>query len=188
MMKKTNTRDALIEAGIREIHANGLQNFSIRRVAASCGISCATPYKHFKDRDDFILAMFRYVNQQWYAIQSELVSAPLSPREMILETCITYIHFLVDNTSYHTLVLTKNENLNETQIKERSEISEISKKLIDTYCRQVQMPEEDRVRKTFLVRSLLYGAAIMIDNGQLANSPETYEMIRSTIAREFDLP
>ncbi|MBQ9121195.1 MAG: TetR/AcrR family transcriptional regulator [Clostridia bacterium] len=187
-MEKMNTKDTLIEAGIREIHTYGMQNFSIRRIAAACGVSCATPYKHFKDRDDFILAMFRYVNRQWYAVQSKLVAAPLSPKEQILETCITYIHFLVDNASYHSLVLTKNENLNEIQIKERSEISEISRRLIDTYCREVNMPEEDRLRKTFLVRSLLYGAAIMIDNGQLENSEATYDMIRATIAREFDLP
>ena len=94
----------------------------------------------------------------------------------------------MDNASYHTLVLTKNENLNESQIKERSEISKASKNLIDAYCREVNMPDEDRIRKTFLVRSLLYGAAIMIDNGQLENTDQTYEMIRATIAREFDLP
>ena len=187
-MEKTNTRDALIEAGIREIHTYGLQNFSIRRIAASCGVSCATPYKHFKNRDEFILEMFRYVNRQWYILHRQIVEAPLSAKERILETCITYIHFLVDNASYHTLVLTKNENLNESQIKERSEISKASRDLIDAYCREVDMPDDDRLRKTFLVRSLLYGAAIMIDNGQLENSAATYEMIRATIAREFDLP
>lgn len=183
-----NTRDALIEAGIREIHTYGMQNFSIRRIAASCGVSCATPYKHFKNRDEFILAMFRYVNTQWAAVHAKIVEAPLSAKERILETCITYIHFLVDNASYHSLVLTKNENLTESQIRERSEISKESRKLIDAYCREVNMPEEDRIRKTFLVRSLLYGAAIMIDNGQLENSDSTYAMIRTTIAREFDLP
>ena len=187
-MEKTKTRDALIEAGIKEIHTYGMQNFSIRRIAASCGVSCATPYKHFKNRDEFILAMFRYVNVQWASVHKQIVEAPLSAKERILETCITYIHFLVDNASYHSLVLTKNENLTESQIKERSEISKASRDLIDAYCREVNMLDEDRIRKVFLVRSLLYGAAIMIDNGQLDNSPETYEMIRATIAREFDLP
>jgi hypothetical protein len=132
--------------------------------------------------------MFRYVNEQWAAVHKKIVEAPLSAKERIIETCITYIHFLVDNASYHSLVLTKNENLTESQIKERSEISEASRNLIDAYCREVNMPPEDRIRKVFLVRSLLYGAAIMIDNGQLENTKETYDMIRTTIAREFDLP
>ena len=187
-MEKTNTRDALIEAGIQEIHTYGMQNFSIRRIAASCGVSCATPYKHFKNRDGFILAMFRYVNEQWSAAHKKIVDAPLSAKERIIETCIAYIHFLVDNSSYHTFILTENENLTESQIKERSEISKASRDLINTYCDEVNMSEEDRARKIFLVRSLLYGAVIMIDNGQLDNSPATYDMIRTTIAREFDLP
>lgn len=187
-MEKTNTRDALVEAGIQEIHTYGLQNFSIRRIAASCGVSCATPYKHFKNRDDFILAMFRYVNNQWDKVQSQIVARPISTRDQIIETCITYIHFLVDNASYHSLIMTKNEKLNEIHIHERSEVSQYTKQLIDTYCREVNMPDADRIRKVFLVRSILYGAIIMIDNGQFPNSPETYEMIRSTIAREFDLP
>ena len=47
-------RDRLIEAGIREIEANGLQNFSLRHVAQLCGVSCAAPYRHFKDKEEYI--------------------------------------------------------------------------------------------------------------------------------------
>ena len=49
------------------------------------------------------------------------------------------------------------------------------------------MSKADEKRKTFLVRSLLYGAAIMIESGELENSAESYEMVRRTIEREFEL-
>ena len=45
-----NMRQLLIEAGIEEINRSGVTDFSVRRVAMECGVSCAAPYKHFKDR------------------------------------------------------------------------------------------------------------------------------------------
>ena len=45
----------------------------------------------------------------------------------------------------------------------------------------------DRYRKTFIVRSLIYGAALMIGNGQLERSDATYNMVKQTIEREFEI-
>ena len=42
-------------------------------------------------------------------------------------------------------------------------------------------------RKTYVVRSLIYGAALMLDNGELPMTPDVMEAIRSAIVREFDL-
>ena len=39
--KSAGLREALIQAGIHEIHTNGVAAFSIRRVAEACGVSCA---------------------------------------------------------------------------------------------------------------------------------------------------
>ena len=49
-----NTREALILAGLEELNEYGIQHFSTRRVAKACGMSCAAPYKHFKDSHEFI--------------------------------------------------------------------------------------------------------------------------------------
>jgi AcrR family transcriptional regulator len=51
------TREQLIRAGLQELNEYGIQNFSTRRVAKRCGVSCATPYKHFKDTQEFIAAI-----------------------------------------------------------------------------------------------------------------------------------
>ena len=52
-----NTREALILAGLEELNEYGIQHFSTRRVAKACGMSCAAPYKHFKDSHEFIAAI-----------------------------------------------------------------------------------------------------------------------------------
>ena len=41
------TRQALIQAGVEEINRHGVTEFSVRRIAQICGVSCGAPYKHF---------------------------------------------------------------------------------------------------------------------------------------------
>ena len=48
------TGELLLLAGIEEIEKNGIQNLSMRKLAARCGISCAAPYKHFKDKEQML--------------------------------------------------------------------------------------------------------------------------------------
>ena len=57
-------RERIILSGIAEISRNGITGFSMRRVAASCNISCATPYSYFENKDNFILEMLRYIRAQ----------------------------------------------------------------------------------------------------------------------------
>ena len=60
-----NLRDDLIRAGIDEINAHGANGFSIRRVAVACGVSSAAPYKHFKDKDDFIIFIIKDIRSRF---------------------------------------------------------------------------------------------------------------------------
>ena len=47
---------------------------------------------------------------------------------------------------------------------------------------------EVEVRKTFVIRSIIYGAALMFDNGELPYTEENRQHVRYLIDREFDLP
>ena len=59
-----SVREQLITAGIEELNAHGVAGFSLRRVAAACNISCAAPYKHFKNKEELIGAIFSYIKRQ----------------------------------------------------------------------------------------------------------------------------
>ena len=41
-------RNALIETGIQIVSTEGVNAFSLRKVAAACGVSHAAPYSHFQ--------------------------------------------------------------------------------------------------------------------------------------------
>ena len=48
-----SVRERLIIAGIEELRERGVQNFSLRRAALSAQVSCAAPYRHFKDKNEY---------------------------------------------------------------------------------------------------------------------------------------
>ena len=56
-----NLKNALIEAGVRLLCEEGVEKLSLRRVAASCGVSHGAPYNHFIDKHDFLLTIQSYI-------------------------------------------------------------------------------------------------------------------------------
>ena len=59
-------RNRLIVTGAKEIAENGIAGFSLRKIASECGISCAAPYKHFKNTrtSNFTISNYEYSSQQ----------------------------------------------------------------------------------------------------------------------------
>ena len=60
--------------------------------------------------------------------------------------------------------------------------------VIQRYCQEEQLDEETRQRKVYVVRSLIFGAAIQFDNGELPYSEHTLKMVHDSIERELLLP
>lgn len=184
-----NVREQLIIAGIGEINKYGLQSFSIRRIANECGVSCAAPYKHYKDRQSFIAAIIDYINKQWFERQQKILRAfPNDRRKQLVETSLDYVRFLVENPHYRSIIMLKDEEFDSEYRNLRSKISGLSQELIKSYCKEVNMPLEIEKRKTYIVRSLIYGASLMFDNGEMEYSEENMRFVECSIDREFDLP
>ncbi len=184
-----NIREQLILAGIDEINQYGLQNFSVRRIAAACGVSCAAPYKHFKDRHSFIAAMIEYINAQWGERQLKILDEhPGSSREQLIEISMAYVRFLVENPHYRSIIMLKDQEFDATYHHIRGQMTGLTRSIIGRYCAEVGMDEQDRRRKTYVVRSLIYGAALMFDNGEMEINEENLQFVHDCIQREFDLP
>ena len=125
-----NMREVLLLAGISEINANGVTGFSIRRVAAACNVSCAAPYKQFKDKREFIASIIEYVNEQWARRQQEILSGcGNSLREQIVEVCCGYVQFLMEKPYFRSIIMLKDEEFDNIYHKKRGEMSSLSQKL-----------------------------------------------------------
>jgi AcrR family transcriptional regulator len=95
-----NLKHQLIESGIELINEEGLNGFSLRKVAAKCHVSNAAPYSHFKNRDDLIGAMSNHVTEHFM----EKLYASIRGREDSSEAIIllgnAYIDFFTENPQY----------------------------------------------------------------------------------------
>ena len=183
--RQKNMRDVLIQAGIDEINAHGVTAFSIRRVAEACKVSCAAPYKHFKDKLEFIAAIIDYVKDKWHIRQQEVLAAcGGSLREQIVEICVNYVRFLMEKPFYRSILMMKDQAFDSIYHKVRGQISNRSLHLVQTAGYEGEVLQ----RKVHLVRAMLFGTVFLLDTGELDYSEATLEHLRYSIDREFDLP
>lgn len=185
-----STREQLILAGLDELNEYGVQHFSTRRVAKACGISCAAPYKHFKDTHEFIAEIFGYVNRLYDSEQAEVLEQckDMSSREQLVEVSLRYIRFLTEHPAFRRIVMQNFQDCDEEYRVLRGKLSLKTDEIVTRYCEEVHMPDDVRRRKTFLVRAIIYSAALFFDNGELEYNEENMEKARALLEHEFDLP
>lgn len=183
------SREALILAGIQQLLAQGVSGFSMRRVAAACGLSCAAPYKHFSGKEQFIYEILQYIRGRWVQREQAILDVCQGDtRAQLIEISLGYVRFMLDNPHFRSiLMMSETGGLSLPGHPVRTELSDTSRELIERYCQEVGMAPQVQRRKTFVVRSLIFGAALMMDSGELPDDEETAAIIRAAIEREFDL-
>ena len=101
-------RNALIEEGIRMINTSGEDSLSMRKLAEKCGVSMAAPYAHFKNKEEMINAIKKYVEDTF---TDYLETAINRKKDDIEEKIITlgnaYISFFIENPEYFTFLFSR---------------------------------------------------------------------------------
>ena len=177
-------RHAMIIAGIKEIESHGLTDFSLRRVASECGVSCAAPYRHFKSKNDLISAIISYINDQWSFLErqiGEVYKDDLYRR--IVELCVANIRFWIANPNFRSIMMMDDRGLDTILLRERSRMSDKLVALVLDYCASKNASEAETAALSFELRSVIYGATHMLGADELENTPETIALIRSRIEK-----
>lgn len=183
-----NLREDLILAGIQEINSHGIAGFSIRRVAEACKVSCAAPYRHFKDKNDLIGAIIDYVNEQWAKRQDEVLArCGPSHREQMVEICVNYVRFLMEKPFYRAVLMLKDDGFNNLYHKKRTQFGSLSQTLENLIFQNSGMSADTWNRKLLIFRSIMFGAVFLFDAGEFEFCEEALEHIRYTLDREFDV-
>lgn len=187
--KRRNTRQELIEAGIAEINRYGVADFSMRRIAQTCGVSCGAPYKHFGDRKEFIDAIIDHVNRQWKAQQTKLLEDYAGDtKAQIVEMSTGYVKFLIENPHLQSILTLKNAEFDNIYHKSEGESTSPTQRLVKRYCQERGISDEICYRKNYVIRSLIFGAPFLVRNGELEYGPEMLRMVHDSVQRELELP
>lgn len=186
--KTNNLRNELILAGLEDINRNGVANLSFRRVASACDVSCAAPYRHFKDKNDLIAAIIDYVNEQWAQRQDEILQGCGDVlREQIIEVCLGYIRFLMENPSYRSVLMLKDEQFDNLYHKKRTQFGSIAQTLQHNLFEASGYSKEVWDRKLMICRSLIFGIVFLFDAGEFEYNETNMDYIRYTLNREFEI-
>ena len=164
-------KEKLLTAGIDEILAHGIKDFSLRRVAAACGASCAAPYKHFKNKDEFIKEIIKYIDEKWHDLAEQIIISYDDPAERIAALCVANVRFKISNPLYGTGLDTFDPVI-----------------MVQTNDFLTTFPElcpQKKLQSLFAVSVITAGTACLMEEKKLANFPENFDMLKKKILSEL---
>ena len=94
-------RRALIETGIDFIKQKGEEALSLRKIAEICGVSNAAPYAHFKSKDEFIVAIQKYIMDLFAATLEKTAMEYKDSPSLLPMLGTTYVMFFYQNPFYY---------------------------------------------------------------------------------------
>lgn len=93
-------RKALIETGIELVSKEGVSAFSLRKVAAACGVSHAAPYSHFQNKEELLNAMQIFITDRFSKLLENTIEKNSNVAEVLKDMGIAYVSFFAENPSY----------------------------------------------------------------------------------------
>lgn len=172
-----SVRTRLIVAGINELEERGVKDFSLRRVALAAEVSCAAPYRHFKDKDDFINEIIKYISSKWELLCIEIESVFKNDlRKRIIELAVSNLRFWIANSNYRSVLMTVSPF--GTDVLSMFDAPLMS--ALEQWCAQ---KGSDYLSKKYTVRALIYGTLILA--GTEENKILFAERLRDKLEDEF---
>ena len=94
-----NLKETLIEQGIELIHEEGIEKFSLRKVAKKVGVSATACYNHFGNIDELLLGMYSYVTDRFAAALKQAVEEN-SCQYVTISMGVAYVEFFAKYPHY----------------------------------------------------------------------------------------
>ena len=91
-----DVRNSIISAGIDIITEDGAQSLTIRNAAKKIGVSHTAPYRHFKNKEELLVAI---------AIKGfDLLEQEINNASALVEIGRAYIQFAISNSNYYRVM------------------------------------------------------------------------------------
>ena len=148
-----SVRIRLIEAGLSELLTHGQKDFSLRRVALAAQVSCAAPYRHFKDKDELIRAVIAHIREDWLLLAREIEGVfTLGTTKHIVELLKAGVRFWSAGGNFPSFL----------QICELSGFDEPILRTIKAFSEKNSLTPEREAELTFSILTLYYGTVTLV--------------------------
>lgn len=179
-------KEKLILAGIDEIGNCGVAGFSLRQVAVACNVSCATPYNYFKNKEGFVVEIIQYIKYQWSLLKTEINKVYKNDeKQQLIELCVFYIKFLVGNPNYRSIIMLDNIEIDDESHQDIESARNFIELELEHYMKLNNVSAREARRKSFVIRAIVFEATLLLERGDIENTPENFDFIRYCIAREL---
>ena len=179
-----DVRQRLIQSGLRELTDHGLEGFSLRRVAIAAGVSCAAPYRHFKDKDELVRGIIEYVREGWELLSENAVAANgLGGTECIVELSRLMVRFWVGNGNFRSILMLSDCGSEDV----RREIAKFDAPIVSSisvFSLSLGLTDDDRTILTDTVLALIWGTLFRVSISG-AECGRAIEIMKNKIINEL---
>lgn len=158
----------LIHNGLLLLNKEGIEGFSLRKVASMCGVSHNAPYKHFKDKDALINEIIKEVWKEFYIALLEVTEIYTNdPKLQIVEMGKAYVKFMVENPEYLKFMFLSDNAYPVKIVDNKFSDDKVSafgvfKDSAERFFKEIKLDENLYMQKTLTLWSMVHGIAILI--------------------------
>lgn len=177
----------MIQKGMQLLNEVGYEGFSLRKVAVMCGVSHAAPYKHFKSKEEMIVAIVQEVSDSFKTALEEAVRIyPDDPENQIIELGKCYVRYMVENPDYMKFIFINPNNKAINMVHEPDYSTDpyyVFKNSAMRYLDWLQANPEDQAVDILTMWSLVHGYSMLLVNNNI-EVPSNYLEIVDKMVRE----
>ena len=160
----------------------------MRQVAVACNVSCATPYNYFKNKEGFVVEIIQYIKYQWSLLKTEINKLYRNDeKQLLIELCVFYIKFLVGNPNYRSIIMLDDVEVDDESYTDIESARNFIELELEHYMKINNVSAREARRKSFVIRAIVFEATLLLERGDLENTPENFDFIRYCIAKELAL-
>ena len=180
-----DVRKRLILAGLDEICQHGIRDFSLRRVALCANVSCAAPYRHFKDKGELIGGIIDFIFSKWHMLCETIEAAfPTDKKRLAVELAVASIRFWIANGNFRTVLLSGGGD-NEAYKEKMAEFDTPIINAVEAALRDAGHTDDEIRDAKLTVGSLIYGSLMLISTGRTTDGLNSIDAIKKRIEIEL---
>jgi AcrR family transcriptional regulator len=185
-------KEDMIATGLRLLNKEGYEAFSLRKVAALCHVSHAAPYKHFKSKEELLVAIRSEVFAKF---KGALVEAAAryrdDPKKHLINLSKCYVKFMVDNPDYFKFVssfrqyfeplITLDHQLQLHYQDNNEGVFEIFAKSAYDYLLSSNARAKNSMTEILALWSVVHGLTMLIANKSIAYAGDYLELVETIL-------
>ncbi len=178
-------KSRLILAGLKELEEHGMNDFSLRRVAMSAEVSCAAPYRHFKSKEELILAIIEYVKEGWLLLATQIGQVYIDdPTTKLKELCASGVRFWIANGNFRSVLSLGQYDKDEGRKAQLVAFDKPVLDAVDEYAMQCGLSKKDTELLKYSIPALLYGTVMLIAGGFI-ESEKAVENLKNKLNKDL---